>query len=118
MSDVYARVEELLKRKGLTAYKLSQLTGISTSVLSQWKYGNFNLKPPKLQLIADCLGVSIEYLLNGKEYDPQPNKNAVLIAQIADNPKYCDIMLKFVELSDDKKKLIMDTVDMLSVKKS
>ena len=64
---MYEIFVKLLEKYGLTAYKVSKATGIAGSTFSDWKYGRSNPKQDKLQKIADYFGVSLEYLMTGKE---------------------------------------------------
>jgi len=64
---MYEIFQELLEKNGVTAYKISKETGISTSTLTEWKKGKYTPKQDKLQKIADYFGVTVEYLMTGKE---------------------------------------------------
>lgn len=66
MYDIFM---QLLQERGLTPYRVSMDTGIPQSTLSAWKRGKSTPKLNKLQIIADYLGVSVDYLLgeNGKK---------------------------------------------------
>lgn len=64
---MYEIFVKLLEKYGLTAYKVSKATGIAGSTFSDWKNGRSNPKQDKLQKIADYFGVSLEYLMTGKE---------------------------------------------------
>lgn len=64
---MYEIFERLLQERGITPYRLSKDTGISTSTLTSWKQGKYSPKPDKLKIIADYLGVTINYLLAGEE---------------------------------------------------
>ena len=68
MYDVF---EKLLKERGLTAYKVSKDTGISQSVLSAWKTGVSQLKQDKIKILADYFGISIDYLMTGKDTEKE-----------------------------------------------
>lgn len=59
---MYERYEQLLKSKGITSYQLAKDTGIPQQSLSHWKVGRSTPKIERLQIIADYLGVSLEYL--------------------------------------------------------
>lgn len=63
---MYEIFEQLLQKYGVTSYKVSKETGISQTSLSNWKSGRSNLKTDSLQKIADYFGVTIDYLLTGK----------------------------------------------------
>jgi transcriptional regulator with XRE-family HTH domain len=69
MYDIFM---QLLQERGLTPYRVSMDTGIPQSTLSAWKRGKSTPKLNKLQIIADYLGVSVDYLLgeNGKKNKP------------------------------------------------
>lgn len=71
---MYSVFEQLLQKYGVSTYKVSKETGIAQSVFSSWKNGISNPKQDKLQKIADYFGVSIEYLMTGKE-EPTEKKN-------------------------------------------
>lgn len=62
---MYELFQRLLDAKGVTAYRVSKETGISTSTLTQWKKGVSNPKPDKLQKIADYFGVPLSYFYGG-----------------------------------------------------
>lgn len=64
---MYEIFSKLLQLKGVTPYKVSKETGVSQSTLSDWKRGISTPKQDKLQKIADYFGVSLEYLMTGKE---------------------------------------------------
>lgn len=64
---MYEIFSELLQRYGVTAYKVSKATGISQSSLSDWKKGKVTPKTENMKKIADYFGVSIEYLMTGKD---------------------------------------------------
>lgn len=66
---MYETFSKLLQINGVTPYKVSKETGVSQSTLSDWKRGISTPKQDKLQKIADYFGVSLEYLMTGKEKD-------------------------------------------------
>ena len=65
---MYSIFEELLNTYGITAYKVSKATGITTSTLTAWKQGEYTPKLDKLQKLADFFAVSTDYIL-GKNKD-------------------------------------------------
>lgn len=58
----YDAFEKLCESRGVTPYRVSKETGISTSTISSWKTGRYTPKRDKLQKIADFFGVSVDYL--------------------------------------------------------
>ncbi len=64
---MYEIFEKLLKEHGVTAYRVAKETGVTTATLTSWKQGKYTPKPEKMQKIADYFGVSLAYLMTGKE---------------------------------------------------
>lgn len=64
---MYEIFEQLLKKYGITTYQVAKATGISTASFTGWKQGKWNFKQDKLQKIADYFGVTVDYLMTGKE---------------------------------------------------
>lgn len=64
---MYEKFEQLLKKNNVTPYRVHKETGISTATLSDWKNGKSSPKMDKLQKIADYFGVTVDYLMTGKE---------------------------------------------------
>lgn len=64
---MYEIFEKLLKKYGITTYQVAKATGISTASFTGWKQGKWNFKQDKLQKIADYFGVTVDYLMTGKE---------------------------------------------------
>ena len=64
---MYEIFEKLLRERGVTAYKVAKDTGIGTATLSNWKNGKYTPKQDKMQKLADYFGVTIDYLMTGKD---------------------------------------------------
>ena len=64
---MYEIFQKLLKEHGVTAYRVAKETGVTTATLTSWKQGKYTPKPEKMQKIADYFGVSLTYLMTGKE---------------------------------------------------
>ena len=64
---MYEIFEQLLSKHHVTPYKVAKATGVTTTTLTNWKQGKYTPKQDKLQKIADYFGVSLEYLMTGKE---------------------------------------------------
>ena len=70
-SYAYRKFEELCNERKVTPYQVSVGTEgrISTTVLTQWKNGEYNLKLEKLSLIADFFRVPVtEFIGQPMEY--------------------------------------------------
>lgn len=64
---MYEIFEQLLQKYDLTAYKVAKEAGVTQTALSNWKAGKSTPTTKTLQKIADFFGVSIDYLMTGKE---------------------------------------------------
>ena len=71
MYDIF---EKLLKERGVTAYRVAKETGVTTATLTSWQQGKYTPKPEKMQKIADYFGVSLAYLMTGKEETEKETK--------------------------------------------
>lgn len=69
MYDVFVR---LCQRDNVTPYVVSKATKIPASTFTDWKNGRSTPKAEKLQKIADFFGVTLEYLVTGKEEEKDP----------------------------------------------
>lgn len=59
----YQKFEQLVKSRGITAYRAAKDLGLAPAVFSDWKSGKSKPKADKLKKIADYFGVTIEYFL-------------------------------------------------------
>ena len=57
---MYKKYAELRDNAGLTDYRVSKDTGISTATLSSWKNGNYSPKFDKLLTLAKYFNVPVE----------------------------------------------------------
>ncbi len=64
---MYEIFSKLLQSNNETPYKVSKDTGVSQSTLSDWKLGKITPKSDTLKKLADHFGVSVDYLMTGKE---------------------------------------------------
>lgn len=88
MYEVFAR---LLEQKGVRVIDVARATGISNSMFTDWKKGRYTPKTDKLEKIADYFGVSVDYLVTGRETetDYYLNDDARDLAQfLFQNPEY------------------------------
>lgn len=64
MYEIYCKLRDERKVKDADVVKE---TGITKSTFSDWKNGRSKPKQEKLQKIADYFGVTVDYLMTGKE---------------------------------------------------
>lgn len=81
--DFYERLNSLIKSKGLSQHKLEIELGFSNGAISKWK--KYQPQPDRLQKLAEYFGVTMEYLLTGKEKEDSPiyytNEETAKLAQ-------------------------------------
>lgn len=66
MSQIYARISELLNKKNISGYQLCKKIGIQPSILSDLKTGRqTSMSFNKAAKIANYFGVTAEYILYG-----------------------------------------------------
>lgn len=121
---MYEIFDKLLKEKGISAYKVSKETGVSTSTLSNWKNGEYVPKANKLQKIADYLDVSLEFLMTGKE-DVNclyTDENAEIMIKITEeirkDKKTAERFYRYLSLMSDSKKSVDDMIDFMYEKEN
>ena len=78
---MYEVFSSLLQKHGITAYKVAKETGVSQSTLSDWKRGVSTPKHDKLQKIAEYFGVTVDYLMTGKEPTHPDNSKQITLTQ-------------------------------------
>lgn len=66
LDNLFKRISDL----NLNAKKISEITGISSGNISDWKKGRSFPSASKLNTLANCLNCSVDYLL-GRTNDPQ-----------------------------------------------
>ena len=66
---MYEKLERLLEEKGISAYKMCKDTGISRSLVSQWKSGSFSPKHDKLKILSEYFNVPISYFYDEQVYE-------------------------------------------------
>ena len=67
---IVKRIYDLCDQKGKTVYGLSKILDINQSTMSTWKKRDASIPSDYLEKIANYLGVTIEYLVTGKEQEP------------------------------------------------
>lgn len=98
---MYEIFEQLLQKFGVTAYKVSKETGITQSTLSDWKRGRSTPKTGNMKKIADYFGVSVDYLMTGKE-DPKEKAPELTLRDERDIAKDLDRIMGEIRKGDDE----------------
>lgn len=64
---MYEVFEQLLQKYGVTTADVCKATGIGQSTMSNWKARRNLISGKNAQLIADYFGISVDFLMTGKE---------------------------------------------------
>ena len=97
------RLNELLKEKNITAYKVAKDTGLSNGLLASWKNGEKLPGAENLEKLADYFGVSVDYLL-GKEKPAIQEDDGLTDAER-------ELMELFDKVPEDKQEFVLQQVE-------
>lgn len=109
----YENFERLCKVNNAKPADVCKGTGISSATLSSWKKGNYTPKQDKLHLIADFFDVSIDELM-GTDLNNYPDDIVEMVRNIRDDVKLSKALTQYFNLSDAKKKHIVELINLLS----
>lgn len=114
MYDVFV---QLCQKKGVTPHFVGRQLGIASSSMSEWKSGRSELKTDKLKKIADYFGVSLDYLVTGKETPYEPYYQNEESREIADflfkNPQYKTLFNAMRDVKPEDLRYVQDLLDRL-----
>lgn len=106
MSDFVKRLNQLMNENKISQNKLSEITGITQSSISDWANGKYKPRQDKVYLLSEALNVSPAYLLGYSD-----NKNLDQ-KSITNNTSKIDKL--FNQLNDEgKEKAIAYTQDLV-----
>lgn len=95
----WERFKSLCDAEGIKPNALGKKIGIGSATITQWKQGS-DPSAEKIQQIAAYFNVSSDYLL-GNTDNPQRAKTDFA-------PETLEFLKRFEQLSDDKKKALLD----------
>lgn len=75
-------IRKLRKERGLTLKRLSELTGLAPSLISQYENGDRHPKIENWQKLADFFGVSVEYLQGNTFINKIPDKEKMTMNEL------------------------------------
>ncbi len=105
--EFWERVDDL-KGKGDSLSQLAQVMGVKTQSIKNMRSECRYPKPASIKCLADYLGVSVSYLISGKESSTQKeednnNKNyQELCKRVKGNEKLCKVLLNLVRDLEEK----------------
>lgn len=113
----YEYFENLCKSRNIKPADVSRATGIATSTLTNWKKGKYTPKQDKLQLIANYLGTSVDYLMTGQEpsidflYSDENVEFLIEIQKHAQDINFVNRIQKYMDLIESDPKLVDDFIE-------
>ena len=112
----YLAFSKRLNERGVTAYKVSKETGVTQSTLSDWKRGRSTPKTDNMKKIADYFGVSIDYLMTGKESNDENTSTEKDYAKNETERKLLVLCRKANDVSEEEREdiinLFENTIDL------
>lgn len=97
---MYEVFEQLLQKYGVTPYKVAKEAGVTQTALSNWKSGRSTPTTKTLQKIADYFGVTLDFLLTGKE-EPQKKESALTSKDERDISKDIERIMQKLSSKED-----------------
>lgn len=109
---VLERIKTLCKeKKNISLTTLEHILEYSNGSLSKAK----DIPSSRVMEIANFLDVSIDYLMTGKEPEPDfSDESAHLVAKLARDPELSKALQKYFELSEAKKKHVIELINLFS----
>ena len=99
---MYEVFEQLLQKRGVTSYKVVKEAGVTQTALSNWKAGRSTPTTKTLQKIADYFGVTVDYLISGKNDSSEDVRETELSARDErDIAKDLDRIMNEIKKGDD-----------------
>lgn len=99
---MYEVFEQLLQKRGVTSYKVAKEAGVTQTALSNWKAGRSTPTTKTLQKIADYFGVTVDYLISGKNDSSEDVRETELSARDErDIAKDLDRIMSEIKKGDD-----------------
>lgn len=106
------RIKSICKERKIAISKLESYCGYGNGYISSLKKGT--LPYDRLCKIADYLNVTPYFLMYGKEEPDFSDESAHLVAKLVRDPELSKALQKYFELSETKKKHVIELINLLS----
>ena len=114
--DMKQRIKDLCQKHGISMNALEKKLGLGIGYIS--KLGKTVPSTKKIQLIADYFQVSVDYIMTGKEKESAfTPESAHIVAKLRNDVELVKALEKYFAMPDDKKKHVVDTINMISERK-
>ncbi|MDD7218889.1 MAG: helix-turn-helix domain-containing protein [Clostridia bacterium] len=96
------RMFEIMKKKNIKSVDIANKLGISKSVISNWKSRETNPPAEYIVPICELMGVSIEFLLTGKERkDLSEEESKIIEAYRKADPAEQGVIKKILDIQEN-----------------
>ena len=111
--DMKQRIKDLCKKHEISMNALEKKLGLGIGYIS--KLGKTVPSTKKIQLIADYFHVSVDYLMTGEEPKiDYSDEMALILGNVRKDAELVSALKKYFSLSEEKKKHIISTINMIS----
>ena len=101
---IIERMLEIMHEKRISQQELVEYLGLANGIFTNWKYKGSKSYMTYIDKIAECLGVSKTYLINGE--DEQINRDNITRFEV-------EIIKMLRDLDEKKRELSYQTIKML-----
>lgn len=114
------RIKSICKERKIAISRLEKECGFSNGYIGQLRKGT--VPDDRLRLISKYLGVSVQYLMTGKEsevYSICTDENTEFLIEVtkkANDKDFVERMTKYMSLLSEDKKYVDDMIDFLHSK--
>ena len=106
------RMFQIMEEQGISQYRLSKMTGISTKTISDWRSKKTNPGSDKIMIICEALQVSPEMLLTGRGWTETSGSLPYIDTEIKEDAEG-QLVDSFRTFSEDKKRRLLAYMNML-----
>ena len=106
------RMFQIMEEQGISQYRLSKMTGISTKTISDWRSKKTNPGSDKIMIICEALQVSPEMLLTGRGRTETFGSLPYIDTEIKEDAEG-QLVDSFRTFSEDKKRRLLAYMNML-----
>lgn len=107
--EIIERISDICKKNGTTVTNLEKELGYSNGSLAKAK----DIPSSRILEISQRFNVSMNYIMTGNMPD-YSEESAHLVAKIRNDTELNKALLKYFELSDIKKKHVIELINLLS----
>lgn len=108
---MYDRLQELMDLFHVTAYKVSEDTGIPTSYFARWKKTNSIPKAEYVVILSNYFNVSADWLLTGEERNGKTLPSNLL--GIIEDDDLMSVLSLYMKADENSKKKVIDMIKLI-----